>query len=658
MATIQGKFSYTDRDFEKIRQRCIQLIQATSPINEKWTDFNEASIDMALIELLSAIGDELAHAQDMMALEAFLSTARQRRSISYLGKLIGYKLDPAVSAEGIVTFRWIPQTGLDYPTVPIHLPKYTRLETAGPEVVPFVTIDGATLPAGSTSVEVRIRQGVLFEEEFQATGDPYQEYTLSRNDIASNFGAVEILVGQGDDLSQYVEWEEAESFLINSPEDNQKRFVVETNHLDQVTVKFGDGKFGAIPQDGFTIVARYLSSLGAEGNVGAHKVNNVIDQLRDADTIAVTLQVTNNEACVGGADRETIEHARRQAPQELSALHRMVTRFDADALINGLAGVGKAKVWGEHEVPHPDIKHFNQMYVTFVAEGIKPEIGDPESWLPTRALKDLILEFVEDKKVVTTQVVFVEPEVIFVDVQLDVYIATTASPVTVKQTILDALEEFFALPEQDFAEDLRYSNLIKVLDSIPNVEYVKLKLKRNGTPPPPRTGADPIGSDPDPHSSQWSFDEQDIIARRNEFCQLGNISASDGTQNFIHFRRDEEPIRASFVVSPAYQLTGQPVTFDGTSSSSPLGEIVKYEWNMGSRGQLLVQLPTGQYVPASVQPSDNQSFFTNFDGSGKLYQSVIWKYTTKPSSGRAIVVLTVSDAFGGVASYAMPFEVR
>lgn len=660
MAVRMPRFSYTGLTYEKIREACFNFVQSPeNGLTDKWTDFNESDPGVALIELLSAIGDELAFAQDMAALEAFLSTARQRRSVVNLVKLIGYRLDPVTTAEGIATFKYVPKNSMsgaatlpDYLEFPVVIPKYTRLATSGPEVVSYVTADSVTIPAGSQQADVRIRQGVLNEEEFPADGRPHQQYVLARTDVAANFGAVEVLVGQGDDLSQYVEWNEAANFLINSPDDNQKRFVVGSNERDQISLTFGDGRFGEIPPDGFTIVVRYLMSVGSNGNVGGGMVNVLLDHLRDVEGVQAPLQVLNSEPCYGGSDRETIEHAKRQAPQELAALHRMVTKYDASALVAGLAGIGKARVWGEQELPHPDIRHFNHMYVTFTAEGIEPEIARPDSWLPTTALKNLIIDFVEDKKIITTEVIFIEPIVAFIDVQLEVFISDTASPDSVKHAIFQKLEAFFDVDNQQFGQDLRYSQLVSALSDTPNVEYLRVKIKRNGAVEIPLAGREPYLESP-PDTSQWNFDEHDIVIRRNEFCQLGAVVGpfAQGESNIVSYGRDEDPIKASFGYYPHYQWLNQPVTFNATRSSSPTAPIVQYKWRMGSTGVLLTQNAQGQYLLAAVQPTDGETFTTT-------ESQIIWKYTVRPSSGYAIVVLEVTDAVGGIHAFALPYEIR
>jgi len=480
LSLIEPRMQYTQRSFEDLRQQLIEVVQTTPGISDKWTDFNSSDLGLVLLELWCSIGDELNFYLDNQANESFIATARQRKSVVNLCKLIAYNLDPVVSSTGIVVFRLPTETPHPYS---ITIPKYTRIAASGSEFVPFITTNTVTLPAGSLAVESNVLQGILYEEEFISDNTPDQRFILGRKDIASNYNSIEVYVGVGTDISTYKLWSQAQNFIIETQDDNQNRFVIETDSQDQTILKFGNGKFGAIPPVGFTILVRYVSSIGANGNVGAEKISIVSDVLYDSTSQPVNLIVTNEEACVGGTDRETIEHAKLQAPQELSALNRAVTRFDATALVGGLAGIAIANVWGEHELPHPDIKHFNQMYVTMSAEGITPVSGKPTSWLPTTSLKNLVLDYIEDKKVITTRTVFVDPNVIFIDLQLDVFVPKSASPLTVKQSVLDVLNEFFDPASAVFGKDLRYSNLISALNALPSVDYVSLKLRRRGVTP-------------------------------------------------------------------------------------------------------------------------------------------------------------------------------
>jgi hypothetical protein len=486
VSLIQPRLQYTNRNFEEVRQQLIGIIQSTPGLNTKWTDFNESDLGLVLLELWCAIADELNFYLDNQANEVYITTARQRAAIVNLTKLIAYKLDPVTSAEGVATFSLPTDNTL---SVAINIPKYTRLNTAGSDNVPFVTIDAAAIPAFERSVDVRVRQGVLFEEEFESTNDPNMEFVLDRQDISANFGAIEVLVGTGSDLNTYTPWVEAPNFIIALPSDNQNRFVIDTDAKDNTIIKFGDGVFGAVPPNEFNIVVRYVASRGLEGNSGANTITTITDSLFSTDGLNVTVAVTNVEPAVGGSDRETIEHARRQAPQEFSTLGRAVTKTDAKALVDGLPGVLVSSVWGEQELAHPDIKHFNQMYVTFLAEGIVPNlVVGKESWIPTTGIRDYVIAFLENKKIITTLLNFVEPNCIFADLMVDAFIEPSAATATVQQAIIDAVNDFFTLDETVFGKDLRYSNLMKTLDVIPGVDYLKLQIRRNGVYFAPRFG--------------------------------------------------------------------------------------------------------------------------------------------------------------------------
>jgi hypothetical protein len=741
VSLIEPRIQYTQRTFEDIRQQLISVIQTTPELSQKWTDFNESDLGLVLLELWSAIGDELNFYLDNQANESFISTARQRKSVVNLCKLIAYKIDPVVSSTGIV----ILSLPTDEPYInPITIPKYTRLSTSGGEIVPFVTRETVTIPAGALAVESTVMQGVLHEEEFISGNTPNQKFILGRKDIASNFNGIEVFIGQGEEIEGYVQWDEAPNFIIATETSDQTRFVVETDADDNTTITFGDGKFGAIPPDGFTVLVRYLSSLGTTGNVGTGKLGIVSDTIYDSSNIPVNILVYNEEACVGGTDRETIEHAKFQAPQELSSLNRAVTRFDGTALVGGIAGISKANVWGEHELPHPDIKHFNQMYVTMMSEGIEPEMGVPSTWEPTTALKNLVLDFIEDKKVVTTRTVFVDPNVIYIDLQLDTFVYKTASPLTVKQNIIDTLNAFFNMDNVEFGKDLRYSNLLNALDDILGVDYVSLKLKRSGLYPGKglftggtsvtlsglnfQTGAtvtfgsnpatnvvvvdtktitcdspvaplvlvdsnmvykegfvnvtvtnpdlttfvlknafyyhsaasscerEDLGDDQTVDNEQFVFGEKDIIIRRNEIFQLGTIEAGDGSDNYVHFSSDAQPMTARMTYWPLYARLNQTITFDATSSTSPYADITVYQWDMGSRGKLMMKDNNGSYVEdLANQPPDGRTLSTSLLNKRDV---VYWQYTERPVSGVATVVLTVFDSLGNCKATATPYEVR
>jgi hypothetical protein len=80
------------------------------------------------------------------------------------------------------------------------------------------------------------------------------------------------------------------------------------------TILFGNGDFGALPQDRDRFELVYRIGAGARGNVAADSITQV-----DPQWIGLIASATNPFPGAGGADPETIEQIRRRAPQAFQA---------------------------------------------------------------------------------------------------------------------------------------------------------------------------------------------------------------------------------------------------------------------------------------------------------------------------------------------------
>ncbi|WP_010584678.1 baseplate J/gp47 family protein [Schlesneria paludicola] len=90
---------YTARDYEGLRELLMRRLQLTTPY---WTERHASDLFVTLVELLAYAGDRLSYAQDAVATEAYLATARRRISVRRLVGLIGYKI-----SEGCAARSWL-----------------------------------------------------------------------------------------------------------------------------------------------------------------------------------------------------------------------------------------------------------------------------------------------------------------------------------------------------------------------------------------------------------------------------------------------------------------------------------------------------------------------------------------------------------------------
>lgn len=90
---------------------------------------------------------------------------------------------------------------------------------------------------------------------------------------------------------------------------------------DGTTIRFGNGVFGRLPEDGSVFRVTYRAGNGAGGNVAADSITSV-----DPGAASLVLAVTNPFPAAGGTDAEPDERIRRLAPQAFQALQFRAVR--------------------------------------------------------------------------------------------------------------------------------------------------------------------------------------------------------------------------------------------------------------------------------------------------------------------------------------------
>jgi hypothetical protein len=132
-----------------------------------------------------------------------------------------------------------------------------------------------------------------------------------------------------------LEWHERGDLLEEGLGD--RTFITAAGDDDKVSVVFGDGIHGArTPTGTANIKATYRYGIGAAGNVAAEKISQLSTHPLGAQGVINPLPAS------GGADRDSADQARRNAPMAVMALDRLVSVKDYADFARTYAGVGKA----------------------------------------------------------------------------------------------------------------------------------------------------------------------------------------------------------------------------------------------------------------------------------------------------------------------------
>ena len=165
---------------------------------------------------------------------------------------------------------------------------------------------------------------------------PLQEFTLKQSPLtfvaASNPDGVEstLQVRVNDVL-----WHETDGLADLGPHDYH--YVTKANDDDKTSVIFGTGEHGArLPTGPDNVTAVYRSGIGKPGNVKPDQITLLATRPLGVKS------VTNPMAATGGADRESRDQARRNAPLAVLALDRLVSTTDYADFARTFAGIAKA----------------------------------------------------------------------------------------------------------------------------------------------------------------------------------------------------------------------------------------------------------------------------------------------------------------------------
>ncbi|MEO8370981.1 MAG: putative baseplate assembly protein, partial [Candidatus Solibacter sp.] len=263
-------------------------------------------------------------------------------------------------------------------------------------------------------------------------------------------------------------WTETDSFAGINPYD--RKFVTKTADDASTTVIFGDGVRGARTPTGLdNLRARYRKGIGASGNLIAQQISQLGDRPLGVQA------VINPLASTGGADPETRDQARRNAPLATTALDRLVSTQDYADFAHTFAGISKAS-----SVELPGIRG-QLVHVTIAG---LDDIPIAESSDLFRNLRLAMIRFGDPLQ--PLQVAVRERILLVMSANVKVaqgYLWEKVEPV-VRQAVLDAL----GFDHRDLGQYAFLSEAITAMQAVEGVEYVDVDsfggvfgLKADGT---------------------------------------------------------------------------------------------------------------------------------------------------------------------------------
>ncbi|MBL9135494.1 MAG: putative baseplate assembly protein [Verrucomicrobiales bacterium] len=259
-------------------------------------------------------------------------------------------------------------------------------------------------------------------------------------------------------------WRESSSFFRQSAE--SRTYVTRQTDDQKTVVQFGDGITGARPPTGQeNIKAVYRTGSGSPGRVRAGQISLLLSRPLGLK------EVINPLPASGGADPESLESMRENAPVTVRALGRVVSLADFEDFSRAFAGIAKAlAVWlwdGQSRIVHVTVAG---------ADGASVEAGSD--------LYRHLLEAIRSSQAPGTRVRLgtYEPRSFSVAAKILVQADQEADRVRGKVTV--AVREAFSFGRRSFAQAVTRSEVLAVMQGVEGVLAVDLdRLHFSGQAP-------------------------------------------------------------------------------------------------------------------------------------------------------------------------------
>ena len=443
----------TELDFADIKQNLKNFLKQQSEFNDY--DFDGSGLNVLL--------DVLAYNTHYNALnahyslnESFLDSAQIRGNVVTRAKLLGYTPRSVLSPRGKVDI--VVNVAAEVGTKPtvLELTRGTKLNTVvSGEEFQYVVLETqqATLSAVSANTyqfnDVVISEGSVRELKYRVDNDiENQKFQLS--DYDADTSTLRVRVQANEESTAFDVYTKFET--LKGVDSTSKVYYLQENPSGYYEVYFGDGVTGFKPTNNNIVTVDYVTTKGIESN-GANSFT-MVDDIGTFDNIAVSL-VT---AAAGGAEEETMESIRFNAPLTFISQNRAVTADDYAAIIKKeFSNIDSISTWGGEDNDPPD---YGRVYVC-----IKPLLAET---LTTAEKTNITGAILKGKNVVSITPQIVDPN--FTYLELDVSFKynpnlTDRSSVDLQSVVRDTITDYNFNNLNKFDGVFRHSQLTRNIDN-------------------------------------------------------------------------------------------------------------------------------------------------------------------------------------------------
>ncbi len=455
----QHRLEISELDFENIKGSLKRFLSNQNEFKDY--DFEGSSMAI-LLDLLAYNTHYLAYNANFVANEMFMDTAQLRSSVASLAKLVGYT--PNSARAPIADLKIVINDGTG---ATITIPAGTKFTSSIDGLTyTFVSIsDNVVQPINGvyTCQSLNVYEGTYVTYNYSNDTQDIDQRFLIPSDRADTTTIKCVIQNSASDTTQ-------NTFTLASSitelDSTSKVFFLQEAEDGQYEIYFGDGVIGKKLDDGNIINISYVVTNKTEANAASSfTLSGSISGFTDITT-------TVNSNAQGGADPESLQSIKFNAPNVYASQDRAVTVEDYKAKVKQLyANSQSVSAWGGEDAETP---FYGRVYIS-----ILPISGSNL----TDATKDRIVKDLKKYSVASVTPVIIDPETTNILVTSTVKFDEGSTPKTsdtIKSNVVTTLTDYNANTLQSFDTIFRYSKLSSLIDDtdasiLSNITTVRLR---------------------------------------------------------------------------------------------------------------------------------------------------------------------------------------
>jgi hypothetical protein len=459
-----NKLEVSELDFDDIKSNLKTFLQNQS----EFQDYNfEGSGFAVLLDLLAYNTHYLGFNANMLANEMYLDSADIRKNIVSLAKMLGYTPTSPKAPTAVINILINNGSGTS-----VTMPKGTVFTTSVDGTsYQFVTNAVNTISPSSGVYRfsnISVFEGTLVTFKYTVdSSDPDQRFIIPSVNADTSTLRVQVQNSAVDTTSSTY----TIATGITELGTTSKVYFLQEGEDGKFEVYFGDGTIGQSLSDGNIVILEYIVTNKAEANgASTFTLSGNIDGFTN-------VSITIVSSAQGGADAQSKESIRFNAPLQYAAQDRAVTTTDYETLVQEIyPNAQSVSAWGGEDDETP------------VYGVVKIAIKAASGSTLTDATKNSIITQLKKYNVASVRPQIIDPETTTILLTSNVKYderTTTKTADTLRSEIINAIITYNTNTLQQFDSMFRYSKIVQLIDDTDTSilsNITTLKIRKTFTP--------------------------------------------------------------------------------------------------------------------------------------------------------------------------------